>query len=235
MRVLATFIFYTILFSMFPASALSGLTIHDMVVPKGKEVMLRAETKGGLFSRGGEVVEFFVDGKSIGRSLSGGDGFAFRQFTPLKTGLHRITVRSDRGEGEGSLFALRKGSRIVFVDVGGSLLERFSIKPRHGSQKAIEEIRRRFPVVFLQTGFLSKRTIEAWLKKNEFMELPLVSWRGGAIFDEMGEKGFRIRAIIGSPGVIKSAEEYKPMAFSFEEAEGVVKVKDWEEIIRKLK
>ncbi|MEW6215248.1 MAG: hypothetical protein AB1478_08650 [Nitrospirota bacterium] len=234
MRVLA-FICYTILFSMFPVNAPSDLIVHDMIVSKGKEVMLRVETKGKLFGKGGEIVEFFVDGKSIGKSLSGGDGFAFRHFAPLKTGLHRITARSDRDEGNGLLLVLKKGSRIIFVDVEGSLLERFSMKPRHRSQKAIKEIRKRFPVVFLQTGLLGIKAIKAWLKKNEFIELPLVSWRQGAIFDEISEKGFKIKAIIGSPDVIKSAKEYKPMAFSFEEAEDAVEVKDWEEISNKLR
>ncbi len=49
---------------------------------------------GKLFSKGGELVEFFVDRESIGKTLSGGDGVAFKAFIPAKTGLHQIRVNS---------------------------------------------------------------------------------------------------------------------------------------------
>ena len=50
------------------------------------------------------------------------------------------------------------------------------------------------------------------------------------LFDEANKKGLKIKAIIGRQSVIESAQEYKPQSFSFEEAEDVVVVKDWEEI-----
>ncbi len=65
-----------------PADALAEVVVQDMVSPVGREVMLRAETKGGFFSKGGALVEFFVDGKSVGKNLSGGDGLAYLQFCP---------------------------------------------------------------------------------------------------------------------------------------------------------
>lgn len=233
MNVRALFSFLILFF--LPASALSDVIVHDMVVLKGEAVMLKAETKGKIFGRGGEVVEFFVDGKSIGKSLSGGDGFAFKQFVPLKSGTYRITAKSGGDEGRGLLHSLKRGVGIVFVDAEGSLFERFSNRPRHGSQKAIKEIKRRFPVVLLQTGLLDANTIKTWLKKNEFIELPVLQWRQGAVFNEMAEKDFKIKAVIGSPQTIESAKAYKPLAFSFEDVEGAEEVKDWEEIGKKLK
>ncbi|HKZ56501.1 MAG TPA: hypothetical protein VJ024_02245, partial [Thermodesulfovibrionales bacterium] len=73
-----------IVFFISPTKAFPDIIIHDIVVPAGKEVMLRAEVKGKLFRKGGELIEFFVNGKSIGKSLSGGDGFAYKQFIPKK-------------------------------------------------------------------------------------------------------------------------------------------------------
>lgn len=223
------------LFCLFPASALADVIVHDMIVLKGEEVMLTAETKGKFLSKGGEVVEFFVNGKSIGKTLSGGDGFAFKEFIPLKTGMYRITVKSGGDEDNGLFLSLKKGGRIIFVDVEGSLLEGlFSKKPKHGSQKAIEKIAKRFPVLFLQTSLLSVKALKVWLKKNGFIELPVVPWRRGAIFDEINEKGLKIKAIIGSANVIESAKEYKLKAFSFEETDDAEEVKDWEEIRERL-
>lgn len=239
MRVLLAFTCYEVLSCMFPASALSRVIVHDTVTLKGQKVMLRAETSGKLFSKGGEVVEFIVDGKSIGKTLSGGDGVAFKLFSPTRTGLHQISVRSGGDEDTGLLLSLKRGSTIVFIDVEGSLSEGllglFSNKPKQGSQKATKEIHKRFPIVFLQTGFLGVKAIKEWLKENEFMELPVVSWRQGAVFSEIAEKDLKIKAVIGSPKVIESAKEYKPLALSFEAVEDAEEVKDWEEISKKFK
>jgi hypothetical protein len=236
MRVLAVFICLAIVFCVFPASALSRVTVYDTVVLEGQKVMLRAETSGKLFSKGGELVEFFVDGKSIGKTLSGGDGVAFKQFTSVKTGLRQISVRSDKDEDTGLLLSLKRGSSIVFVDVEGSLLEGlFSWKPKHGSQKAIKEIQKGFSIVYLQTSVVGVRAVKGWIEENEFPKSPVVPWRQGAIFNEIVKKDFRIKAIIAGPKVIESAEEYKPLAFSFEASEYAEKVKDWEEISKKFR
>ncbi len=236
MRILATLIFLILSSCLLPAPAFSEIIVHDMIVLRGKEVMLKAETRGKLFSKGGEVVEFFVDGKSLNKSLSGGDGFAFRQFTPQKTGIYRITVKSGKDEGNGLLISLKKGDRIVFVDVEDSLLETpFSKRPKTGSQNIIKKISSRFPVVFLQTELLSIKAIKTWLKENRFIDLPVVSWREGKIFDEINEKGLKIKAIIGSQSVIESAKAYKSKSFSFKEIEDAEEVRDWEEIGKKLK
>jgi len=219
---------------MFPAFALSDIIVHDSVVPAGKEIMLKAEVKGRLFSKGGEVVEFFVNGKSVGKSLSGGDGFAFKQIIPSQTGRYQIKVKSGRDEGEGLLLSLKKGARIVLVDVQGSLIEKFSDKPKQRSQKVMKELNRKFPVVLLQAG-LNAKSIKVWLKKNEFPEFPLIPLKQGAVFSDLHDNGFRIKAVIGSPDVISYAKDYKPLAFSFEETEDAVEVKDWAEIEKKLK
>jgi hypothetical protein len=235
MKVLGVFICLTIGFCVFPASALSRVTVYDTVVQKGQKVMLRAETRGKLFRKGGELVEFSVDGRSIGNTLSGGDGVAFKQFTSVRTGLHQISVRSDKDEDTGLLLSLERRSSIVFIDVEGSLLEGvFSWKPKHGSQKAIKEIHKRFPIVYLQTSVVGVRAVKGWLEKNEFPKLPVVPWRQGAIFNEIAKKDFRIKAVIAGPKVIESAKERKPLAFSFEASEDAEEVKDWEEIRKKL-
>ena len=128
------------------------------------------------------------------------------------------------------------GASIVFIHVEGSLLEAlFSMNPKEGSQNAIKEIHERFPTVFLQTSLLGPTAIKKWLKNSEFIELPVIGWRKGAVFDEIAERGLRIKAIIAAPKVIESAREHAPLAFSFEAVEEAEKVKDWGEISDKLK
>lgn len=235
MRILTVFICLAILFCVFPASALSRVAVYDTVVVRSEKAMLRAETRGKLFSKGGELVEFFVDGKSIGKTLSGGDGVAFKPFASVTTGLRQIGVKAGEDEDTGVLLSLKRGSSIVFVDVEGSLLEGlFSRNPRPGSQKAIKEIQKRFPVVYLQTSIVGVKPIKGWLEENEFPKLPVVPWRQGAIFDEMAKKDVKIEAIVAGRKVIESAREHKPLAFSFEASEGAEQVKHWERLSKKL-
>lgn len=235
-RALVVFISLAVLFFMSPASAWARVSVGDKVVVKGHKMMLRAETKGKFFSKGGELVEFFVDGESIGKTLSGGDGVAYKPLTPRRRGLHKIKVTSGGDEDTGLLLSLERGSGIVFVDIEGAILEGpFSREPRPGSQEAVRAIQKRFPVVFLQRGLFDAKAVKQWLRENEFIELPVVSWRKGAIFDDTAEGGLRIEAVIGAPKVIGSAMEHEPQSFSFEQAEGAEWVGHWEEINKKLK
>jgi hypothetical protein len=210
--------------------------VHDVIAVRGKKITISIETRGKFFSKGGEVIQLSIDGKPAGNVLSGGDGLAFRQFTPQKTGIHRIIARTGTEEGSGLLISMKQGTGIVYVDMEGSLLEApFSMKPRSGSKEGIEEIGRKYPVVLLGSEKAGTKTLKAWLKKNGFPELPVIPWDAGKIFEDSHEKGLAIRAIIGSPDIIVSAKEYRPRAFSFTETEGAREVKDWEELRKILR
>lgn len=236
MRILFTFILSLVLFGVCPDAALSRVLFYDDVALKSREVMLRAETRGTLFSRGGELVEFIVDGKFIGRNLSGGDGFAVKGFIPSRTGLHKINVKSGDDEDSGVLLALEKKTRIVFIDVAGSLLEGpFGEKERPESQKAVTRIHKRYPLVYLQKGVLSVDGVRSWLKKNNFPVAPVLPWSQGEVFRVIRERELRIKAVIGGPDVIESAQTYKPLAFSFDSVEDAEVVENWKEIEKKLK
>jgi hypothetical protein len=236
MRILSVFILSVFLLGICPDAALSRVLVYDDVALKGHEVMLRAETRGTFLSKGGEVAEFIVDGKSIGKNLSGRDGFAVKTFVPAKTGLYKIGVKSGDEKDSGLLLALEKKTRIVFIDVGGSLLEGpFGEKERPESKKAITKIQKRFPIVYLLKGLLSTESVRSWLKKNNFPVAPVLPWGQGDVFREIKERDLQIKAIIGGPDVIESARTYKPLAFSFDSMEDAEVVENWREIEKKLK
>jgi hypothetical protein len=236
MRSLSLYVLILVASCIFPPIALSRVTVDDAVVVKGQQIMLRAETKGKFFRKGGELVEFFVGGTSLGMTLSGGDGVAFKPFVPVKAGLYEIEVNSGGDKDSGVLLSLREGSSIVFVDVESSLLEgRLSRKPKPGCQKAIKEINQRFPVVVLQTGFVGVKAVKTWLRENDFLELPVFPWNKGGIFNEITYKGFKVKSVIASPEVIESAREHRSVSFSFQQTDNAEWVKDWEEISKKLK
>ena len=236
MRILSAFILTAALFGICPDAALSRVLVYDDVALKSREVMLRAETKGTLLSKSGEVVEFIVDGRSIGKNLSGRDGFAVKGFIPARTGLYKINVRSGDDKDSGILLALERKTRIVFIDVAGSLLEGpFGEKERPESRKAITKIQKRFPIVYLLKGLLSVEAIRTWLKKNNFPVAPVLPWGQGEVFREIRERDLQIKAIVGGPEVIESAQMYKPRAFSFDSVEDAEVVENWGEIEKKLK
>lgn len=236
MKIITSCTVYLVSLLLFlPITAYAEVIFHDAICLLNDTVMLKAETRGKVFSKGGKLIEFFVNGKSIGRSLSGGDGFAFKEFTPRRAGLHKISVISGTDKDNGLLLSLKKGARLVFIDVEGSVFTPFSKEPMKGSQKVIKAISKRFPLVYLQTRILTIKTIKKWLGENEFISAPVLPWQDGAIFDDLNKKGLKIKFIIGSAPVIESAKEFKPRAFSFEDVEGAEEVKDWEETEKKLR
>jgi hypothetical protein len=235
MRIILVFILSAALFGICPDAALSRVFVYDDVALKGQEVMLRAETRGTLLSKGGEVVEFIVDGRSIGKNLSGRDGFAVKGFVPARTGLYKINVKSGEDKDSGILLALEKKTRIVFIDVGGSLLEGPFEAEKPGSSKAVTRIHKRLPIVYLLKGLLSVEATRTWLKKNNFPVAPILPWRQGDVFGEIKERDLQIKAVIGGPDVIESAQKYKPLAFSFDSVEDAEVVENWREIEKKLK
>jgi hypothetical protein len=227
----------SLLFLFFLAlPAFPEVVVHDIIATRGEKASLVAETKGKFFSSGGEVVEFFINGKSIGRTLSGGDGFAFKQFIPKRDGIYHLKVKSGKDTDDGLMLSLSRGTGIVVIDVESGLLENpFSMRPKEKGRKSIIRINKRYPVVFLKSGFLNIDILKTWLEKNGFRDIPLIAWERGAVFDDIHEMGLKLKSIIGSPQVIKSAESYHPLAFSFQETENAIAVKDWKEIEKRLK
>lgn len=222
-------------FFLAPFGAHAKVIFHDDVVLRGMPFMLKAETRGKFFPRGGQMVEFFVNDKSIGRNLSGGDGIALREFIPEKRGLYKITVESGGERDNGYVLSLNNGEGVVFIDVEGGIFDRpFSMRHREGSREAIESISKRFPVVYLQTGMLDKELLEKWLKEKGFQDAPLLKWDDGDVLNAIYEKGLKAKALVAAPAVLLSLEEKDFKVFSFEDAEDTEWVKDWKEIDKKL-
>jgi hypothetical protein len=218
-----------------PASD-AGVVVYDAVAVVGKEIRLKAETKGTFFRKGGELVEFFVDGKSLGKTLSGGDGEAYKSFTPAKEGFLEVKVKSGSDEDAGVVLALKKGAGIVFVEIIGGLAEnRMPPMGRPGSREAMKKLQNRFSVVYVQSSNIDIAATRKWLDDNEYPEAPVLPWDGGSLFKPLTGMGLNIRAIIGNPQFIESAAKWKPDSFSFEPVKGVTRLRHWKEMEEKLK
>ncbi len=228
--------FFFILFIGSPVLTSAEIFVHDGIALKGEEISIKAETKGRYFSKGGQMVNFFLGKKPIGNALSGGDGFAYKSFIPHTSGLNIIVAKYGKDSDRGIIMSLKKDSKIVFIDVEGSLLSSpFSKEPIERSRDIIKSIIKKYPVVYLHTGVIGIKSIREWLRKNRFPESVVLPWEMGSVFNDLNKKGIKIKAIIGSLPVIESAIDYKPVAFTFDESDYAEKVKDWKEIGKKLK
>lgn len=74
-----------------------SLVVRDALTMPGRPVMIQARlVHDGLLQQagiGGEQLEFLVAGKNVGTAMTGGDGRAFREYTPRMPGNQVITVR----------------------------------------------------------------------------------------------------------------------------------------------
>ncbi|HEX9157845.1 MAG TPA: hypothetical protein VF827_07470 [Syntrophales bacterium] len=221
---------------MMPCPACADVYVYDAVAVQGEKVRLKAETRGTLFIKGGELVEFFVDDASLGKNLSGGDGEAYKYYVASRAGLKTIRAVSREMTGTGLMLVLKPGAGVVAVDVEGALLlEGFMSPGRPDSRKVLESIAKRFPLIYVQSGETNLKAVRYWVQKNEYADAPLLAWDGGAVFDALAKKGLKIRAVIGGPAVIESSLKHKPQAFSFTPVKGAVRLKNWKELEEKLK
>jgi hypothetical protein len=219
-----------------PSPAWAEIVVQDSVALVGRETMLAAETKGGFFGEGGTMVEFYVDGRSRGKNLSGGDGVAFKPFIPAKEGQYRLRVTAGSENDAGVLLAVRRSAPVVLVDVEGSLPENYLVlKPRSGSVAAVKKIQKKYPIIFLQTSIVGIKAVKAWLKENGFPPAAVLPWNKGDVFRKLREKNVIIKAIVGKADVVESANAYKPRAFSFDATGDGEAVRDWDEVVKAIK
>ncbi len=231
------YLFFILLMMQYaPGAASAEVFVHDSVAFSREDILIKAETKKGYFTKGGQVVEFSVNGKSIGSVLSGGDGIAYKIFKTGGAGMYTVTVKSGKDTGNGYIMVLKKGSEIVFIDVEGSLLAApFAKKPVESSRRTIRKIMDKYPLVYLHFGDIGIKEVREWLNQNKFPVSAVLPWKMGDVFAEMDKKGFRIKAVLGSQVVIDSAGAYKPVVFSFDGQSSSQILNKWEEIEKELK
>ena len=229
-------LFFLLLVLALPGLVYAEIFVHDTVALSREEVLIKAEAKSGYFAKGGHIVEFSINGKSIGSVLSGGDGIAYKTFRTGRPGMYTVLARGGKDAGSGLLLVLKKGSEGVFIDIEGSLLAApFAKKPIKSSREAINKIMNVYPVVYLHTGSIGTRAVREWLRKNKFPATAVVPWQMGDIFEVLHKKGIVIKAVIGSEAVIESANAYKPAVFGFDEQDSSKNLNTWQEIEKKLR
>jgi len=173
----------------------ASIIVFDQLSRPNQSVRLavRLVTGGLSFVRrpiSGERIEFLVGDRSLGQTLTGGDGMAVRTFTPDRPGLYRIAVRlveNPRYEAEPDdlIVACRKESHpILLVSLssvrtpGHPPAVPFSPAPSAEAMpeaaKILAKLSDRFQIVYLETGDESLRPgVKDWLDRQSFPPAPL--------------------------------------------------------------
>ena len=222
-------------FIMPTAHGLSTIIAYDNVTTVGTPVYLKVLTKGVIFADGGRLVEFFLDEKSLGKNLTGGDGYGYRKHTPKRPGLMKLNVRSKGESGSGFLLVVKKREKVVFIEIESGFKDAFISEIAAGaSRRAVEKMMKNYRIVYLSryTGLRAARNL---LDEGEFPEAPVLRWKGAKMLSALKERGIQLYGIIGSAGLIAESAEHIKRRYTFEKTQNGQTAKDWEEIIELLK
>ncbi len=206
----------------------------DSVTTVNTPVYLKALTKGRFFAQGGRLVFFNIAKNQIGRTLSGGDGYAYLKFNPQHIGIKQFEVLSNEDEDTGLVLAMGKREEAIIVEIVGGLRDSlFSNKPKEGAQMALKTLISKYRIIYLSKG-IGTPYLKKWLEKEKFPRSVVLAWRGPELLYTLRERGIILHAIIGSPDLLSETSELIEKRYTFEENEEGTTAKDWKEILKDL-
>lgn len=176
----------------------ANLIFYDQIVKLGEKVYLSAKLRESGFlikpEIGGERIEFFEKSKgsknSFGIALTGGDGIAVKEISPLKPGLHifyariKDSIRYTADESEGMIASLNQKVPIIVVDID-TLSEKEKLDfifgkkekelmPLKDSPRVLRKLSRNYNIIYLtnRDELLLPKT-RLWLRENRFPSCPI--------------------------------------------------------------
>lgn len=192
-------VLYLFLFSVNGASARSSASIiaFDQLIQPNESgrLVVRLETSGfSFFHRpvSGERIEFDLNNRTLGQTLTGGDGLAVLSFTPRKPGLYVFTVRlveNPRFDADPVrlYLACRKASDpILLVAISSLKISQppaISFGPAPAAEvmpdagKVLSRLSKRYQLLYLLTedeAFIP--ATKNWLLQMEIPTAPLYAW-----------------------------------------------------------
>jgi hypothetical protein len=222
--------------SILPHSqSLGAVIVFDRVTTVGTPVYLKVLTKGRIFPKGGQLVEFYLNKKTFGKNLTGGDGYGYLKFTPKRPKMITVEASSNGERGSGLVLVMKKDEKAILIEIEGGFKDAYLSEIAAGaSRKAVKALMQKYRIIYLSryTGIQMSKN---WLNEERFPESPVLRWRGPKILSALKEKGVNLYAIIGSAGLIAEAADEIEKRFTFDQTEKGQKVTDWDEVIELLK
>ena len=214
--------------------SLGAVIVYDQVTTVNTPVYLKVLTKGKIFADGGRLVEFFLDDQSLGKNLTGGDGYGYRKYVPQRAGIIKVRATSDGESGNGIVLVMKKSEKAILIEIEGGFKDAVVSDIAAGAgRQAVEEMLKKFRVIYLSrnTGIRMART---WLDEIEMPDAPVLRWKGAQTLSALKEKGIQLHAIIGAAGVIEAAADHVDKRYTFDKTQKGQTVRDWHELMSKL-
>ena len=222
-------------FSILPtARGLGAVIVYDRVTTVGTPVYLKVLTKGRIFADGGRLVQFYLDDKSFGKNLTGGDGYGYRKYKPRREGLIKVRATSKGESGAGLVLVMKKSEKAVLIEIEGGFKDAFISDIAAGAaRQAVKKLLNKYRVIYL-SRFTGIRMARNWLDEMEFPEAPVLQWRGEQTLNALKEKGVNLYAIIGPASMIATAADHIEKRYTFDQNQKEQTVKDWQEVMGRL-
>lgn len=175
-----------------------SIIVFDQLAQPNQSVRLSARLVTGGLSFvhrpiSGERIEFMLEGRSLGQTLTGGDGMAVKPFTPSKPGLYIIAVRlvgNPRYEADPVelYIACRKATDPILPVALSSVRAPskppaipFSAAPSSEAMpeaaKVLSKLSNQYQLVYIETGDEAiGPDLKDWLARQDFPPAPLFVW-----------------------------------------------------------
>ena len=222
-------------FLILPAAhGLGAVIVYDRVTTVGTPVYFKVLTKGKIFAAGGRLVEFYLDDKSFGKNLTGGDGYGYLKYTPRRSGIIKVRATSQGESGAGLVLVMKKSEKAVLIEIEDGFKDAFISDIAAGaSRQAVKQLLKKYRVIYL-SRFTGIRMARSWLDEMEFPDAPILQWQGEQTLNALKEKSINLYAIIGPANVIDIAADHIQKRYTFDQNQKKQTVKDWQEVMERL-
>lgn len=216
------------------AGSAAQVVVFDQVGLLGAPVSLAVRTTSLFAADGGRLVELSLDGESLGRLMTGADGFGYRRVTPQRAGLLKVEARADDRRGEGRLLVVTPEEETVLIELETMLMGLTAgAAAREDCRTGLEAIGRRFRLIYV-ARWLGSDWSRTRIAPLGLPDSVVLTWTGASLLRSLQAQGVRIAALVGSPAVVAEGRSRVERRFSFEKTREAAVVTRWEEISGKL-
>jgi hypothetical protein len=217
-----------------PALTYGAVVLFDGVTTVETPVRIMVLTKSRFFSKGGMLVDIYLDDEHLKKILTGGDGHGYLKYTPRGPGLKKVTARSAGDTASGLMLVMAKQEKAIIIEIeAGFQVAPLSAETRKNSSQVVEALSQKYKIIYLSTSLGSGIT-RSWLEKNGFPISVILPWQGFQVFTALKSRGVEVYAIIASAPVISEAKKHIEKRYTFEDSQDGESVQDWDEISRLL-
>ncbi len=229
----ASILFFTLFFY---AVSTAEIMIYDSLGRINEPIVLKAETKGFFFSNGGKLVEFFVNGEPVGKRLSGGDGLAFMEYLPHRTGFIDIQARSGKESDKGLLLVPVKDDPYLLIEIEevfikpGIMLKALS-ESESESEEDILKLIDKYRVIYVTT-MLGPRYSKKWINEKNLPLSVIYKWSDTDLGEDLKNLDVSIYAVIASPEILAATSSLADKRYTFSDDEE--EEESWRELLKEL-